>query len=102
MELYTAVTVIMGLSNIIKIIGKIGPLKVMLFIFIAITAIYSNPSGIVQTQQTIPSLKLMKASSNWFFAALSYVGFCMLWLAAFMASWAKKPTARKRQNLEES
>jgi len=28
----------------------------------------------------------MKASSNWFFAAGSYVGFCMLWLAGFMTS----------------
>ena len=31
-------------------------------------------------------MDLLRASSNWFFAALSYVGFCMLWLAGFMAS----------------
>lgn len=99
MAFCTAVTVIMGLSNIIKIIGKIGPLKVMLFIFIAVAAIYSNPSGISQAQQIIPDLKLMKASSNWFFAALSYVGFCMLWLAAFMASMGKQANSQKEAKL---
>jgi len=37
----------------------------------------------------------MKASTNWLYAAGSYVGFCMLWLAAFMSSMGASANSKK-------
>jgi uncharacterized membrane protein YkvI len=88
-------TVVFGLGRIVDVIGKIGPAIVILTIFLGISAIVKNPTGIVEAQQVIPQLTLMKASTNWFYAAGSYVGFCMLWLAAFMSSMGATSISKK-------
>lgn len=80
------VTVILGLNKIIDVIGKIGPVICVMAILLGISAIIMNPSGLSMASQIIPDLDLLKASNNWIFAAASYVGFCMLWLAAFMST----------------
>lgn len=86
MGVLAGLTVIFGLGRLIEIIGKIGPLIVIATILLGVSAIIMNPQGLAAASRTIPELDLLRASSNWFFAALSYVGFCMLWLAGFMAS----------------
>src|SRR5690606_35216067 len=95
MGILAAGTVIFGLGKIVDVIGKIGPVIVVLTIFLGIAAILRNPSGLATANEVIPNLHLLKASSNWFYAALSYVGFCMLWLAAFMASLGVEGKSRK-------
>mgnify|MGYP003587384974 FL=1 len=95
-------TVIFGLGRIVDVIGKIGPGIVVLTIFLGITAILKNPTGLARANEVIPSLNLMKASSNWFYAAVSYVGFCMLWLASFMASLGKDSISKKEAFLGSS
>lgn len=79
-------TVIFGLGKLVDIIGKIGPTIVLLTIFLGIASIIKNPEGLTTASDVIPKLNLTKISPNWFFAAISYVGFCMLWLAGFMTS----------------
>ena len=90
-----AVTVTFGLNRIIDVIGQVGPLIIIISVFIGVASIVDNPSGIQEGHALIPELNLTKASPNWFFAAGSYVGFCMLWLAAFMASMGKMANSRK-------
>ena len=58
--------------------------KVLLTIALGLWGILKHPQGLSNVEATLAPLNLMKASSNWLFAALSYVGFCMLWLAGFM------------------
>lgn len=79
-------TVILGLGKIVDVIGKIGPAIIVLTIILGVSAIIQNPEGLVNANEILPKLKLLKASTNWFYAAASYVGFCMLWLAGFMTS----------------
>lgn len=89
------VTVILGLNKIIDVIGKIGPVICVMAILLGISAILMNPIGLSKANQIIPELNLLKASSNWVYAAASYVGFCMLWLAAFMSSLGAKAVNKK-------
>lgn len=86
MGILAASTVIFGLGKIVDVIGKIGPLIVLMTIILSVSAIIKNPEGLQTVSNIIPQLDLIKASTNWFFAAGSYVGFCMLWLAGFMTS----------------
>lgn len=78
-------TVIFGLDRIVDVLGKIGPAIVVLTITLGFLAIAKNPEGLTTVDSIIPTLTLKTASSNWFLASLSYVGFCMLWLAGFMS-----------------
>lgn len=84
-----------GLSSLVDIIGKIGPVIVVAAIGLGLVGILRNPEGLAAGNALIPTLDLTQASSNWFMAGLSYVGFCMLWLAAFLTALGKTAHSKK-------
>jgi uncharacterized membrane protein YkvI len=89
------ITVWFGLKSLVDVIGKVGPLIVVIAIALGILGIVRTPQGIIDGAAVLPELDLTQASTNWFMAGLSYVGFCMLWLAAFLTALGK--TARSRR-----
>ncbi|MGP9607764.1 YkvI family membrane protein [Glutamicibacter sp. 287] len=89
------ISVWFGLKSLVDVIGKIGPLVVVVAIGLGLLAILRNPAGISEGHQLLPELDLTQASTNWFMAGLSYVGFCMLWLAAFLTALGKTARSRK-------
>ncbi|MEW9676426.1 hypothetical protein ABRT01_09625 [Lentibacillus sp. L22] len=99
LALLAGVTVVFGLNRIVDVIGKIGPTICVLAILLGISAIIMNPSGLSLANQIIPHLDLLQASSNWLFAAGSYVGFCMLWLAAFLSTMGATAVNKKTASL---
>ncbi|MEG0775382.1 hypothetical protein [Clostridium sp.] len=99
MAVLAVATVTFGLNKIVDVIGAIGPVIVVLSILLGLSAIMKNPSGLGTASEIIPSLNLMKASSNWLYAAGSYVGFCMLWLASFMASMGATADGKREATL---
>jgi uncharacterized membrane protein YkvI len=88
-------TVWFGLKNLVDVIGKIGPLIVVIAIALGVLGIVRNPGGIAEGNSLLPGLELTQASTNWFMSGLSYVGFCMLWLAAFLTALGKTAHSRK-------
>ena len=88
-------TVWFGLKNLVDVIGKIGPLIVVIAIALGVLGIVRNPGGIAEGNTLLPGLELTQASTNWFMSGLSYVGFCMLWLAAFLTALGKTARSRK-------
>lgn len=99
MAVLAAVTVVFGLGKIVDVIGKIGPVIVVMSIVLGFSAIFQNIEGLKKASEIIPELNLMKASTNWLYAAGSYVGFCMLWLAAFMSSMGASANSKKEAAL---
>ncbi|GAA3301843.1 YkvI family membrane protein [Glutamicibacter nicotianae] len=84
-----------GLRSLVDIIGKIGPLIVVIAIALGIMGIVRGSDGISAGNALLPGLDVTQASSNWVLSALSYVGFCMLWLAAFLTALGKTARSRK-------
>lgn len=84
-----------GLRSLVDIIGKIGPLIVVIAIALGIVGIVRGSDGISGGNALLQSLDVTQASSNWVLSALSYVGFCMLWLAAFLTALGKTARSRK-------
>lgn len=88
MATVTIITVIFGLKRIVDVIGNIGPVIVVFAIIVGAIAIFMNLDGAKEgpeiTKQLVESKTIKVASTNWLLAAGSYVGFCMLWLAAFL------------------
>lgn len=95
LALAVAISVWFGLKNLVDVIGKIGPLIVVVAVALGVLGILRNPGGIAEGSALLPSLELTQASNSWFMSGLSYVGFCMLWLAAFLTALGK--TARSRR-----
>lgn len=89
------VSVWFGLKSLVDVIGKIGPLIVVIAVALGIVGILQNPGGIAEGHALLPELQVTQASTNWFMSALSYVGFCMLWLAAFLTALGKTAHSRK-------
>lgn len=92
--------VVLGLGKIVDVIGSIGPFIVVIALGVGLAAIISNPSGIHEGVELINSgaldpEKFIRVGSNWFMAGTSYVGFCMLWLAAFLAAMGTKANSKK-------
>ena len=92
-------TVAFGLKNIVKILGKIGPVVVIISIFLGLYAIFTNFGGLAEGHAIVGELQKTKASTNWFFSSLSYIGFCMLWLTAFVAALGKQANSKKEGGL---
>lgn len=89
------VTVSFGLNNIVKILGKMGVVIVIVSIGLGLWAVINNFKELSHANQIVPSLKMMRASTNWFFSAASYTGFCMLWLAAFVSAIGAEANSKK-------
>ncbi len=83
------VTVSMGLKKIVQVIGKIGPFIAVTAFIVSIISIRINWSNLGSAayvlDQVSKSPDFKRASINFVFSAGSYVGFCMIWLAAFLA-----------------
>lgn len=67
--------------------------------FLGIAGILQNPRGLSEVSEVLPTLDILKASPNWLLSAFSYVGFCMMWLAAFLASMGSGANSRKEAGL---
>ena len=99
MAILVMITVCLGLNRLVEVIGVIGPVIVVLSIALGLSAILKRPEGIAEGNALLPTLELKTASTNWLFAAGSYVGFCMLWLATFMAAMGATANSRKEAAL---
>lgn len=88
MAILAIITVIFGLQRIVDVIGNIGPVIIIIAFVVGIIGISMNPEGAktgpVIVKQLIENNQIKVASTSWWLAAGSYVGFCMLWLAAFL------------------
>lgn len=93
------VTLLFGFKRLVEIIGLIGPLLSIFAIVIGITSYAMAPAGLgnyaAELEPLVSDRTIMQASSNWFIACTSYVGFCMMWLAAFMTNLGKSASSRK-------
>lgn len=99
MAVLACITVLFGLNRIVEIIGNIGPVIVVISIALGLITVFNNLDGFAKANELLPKLDLIKASTNWFFAAGSYTGFCMLWLAGFLSAMGATANSRKEAAL---
>lgn len=87
LALCAGLTVIFGLDAIVNIISKIGPALVLLSVIIGLFSLFGSWNEVPVGAELIKSkeVKVMQASTNWLLAGCSYGGFCLMWLAGFMA-----------------
>jgi len=84
MALASMATLLLGLRKIVDIISGIGPIIVILTLFIAVTTLMSNHNNITTNTKIIPGLEIMSITSHWLSSAVMYVGMSILGLACFI------------------
>lgn len=99
MIVLSIVCVLFGLKKFVNIIGTIEPIVIVVSIFLGAYTLINNWDGFLMAEQNLAKVEVLQASNHWFLAALSYVGFCMLWLAAFMAQTGKEAASQKEGKL---
>lgn len=96
LTILVAITVLFGLNSLVDVIGKIGPVIVVVAVGLGVVGIVSADTGLLAGHNLVGDLEVQQASNHWIVSGLSYVGFCMLWLAAFLTALGKTvPTHRE-------
>ena len=97
MMLLAGATVMSGLGKIVDIIGKIGPIIVVISVGLGLFSVINNFDAIATNVSLLGAgeIEVMQAGTSWITSASSYVGFCMLWLAAFLAAMGKDAKSNK-------
>ena len=87
-------TVMLGLNNLVSILGRIGPVMIVMVILMGvITICRSNLAAAAGIIAKIPDMKLLRASPSWVLASISYVGISVVWLASYLTSIGKSASS---------
>lgn len=91
------ISVIFGLNGVMNMIGKIGPIMIVVAVAIAIVSLITTAGNIPGNIEMINSgeIHVMQAGANWFMAGLSYGGFVLLWFASFVTQLAREHTLKE-------
>lgn len=82
-------TAILGMDKLIKIIGVIGPVKIIFVAVLGITSIITligQPTLLSEASKAMPSLGIDSASSNWAWSGALYTFLCIMMSIPFLVS----------------
>ncbi|OUP01535.1 hypothetical protein B5F37_07205 [Drancourtella sp. An210] len=95
----TVITVVGGLNSLVDAIGVVGPIIVVLCIFIGLVTCIRDGADIgaglevIRTGAYVGAAEgetIKNAGANWLISGLSYAGFVLLWFASFTAALGSK------------
>lgn len=84
------VTVMLGLNRLVDIIGKIGPVIIILCLLAGLVGIFGGSLSFAEADKIIPESGAVAAANTWYMSMVSYLGFGMLWFAPFLAAIGKE------------
>lgn len=88
-------TVILGLDGLVSIVSKIGPAIIIFAVIVGIGNIVMNPSGLAKANETMASIKVTKAASNWLISGIIFPAMGCIMLAPFLAQLGKEAGSKK-------
>lgn len=84
-----------GLRNLIGIIGRIGPLIVVIAIGLGTFGVVNGSDGLINGNRVVSDLDILQGSSHWLLAGISYAGVVIMMLAPFVGALGKRITSRR-------
>ncbi len=82
-------TAVLGMDKLIKIIGVIGPVKILFVAILGVAAIVSlfgQPTLLAEASSAIPALGMKSASSNWAWSGALYTFLCLMMSIPFLVN----------------
>ncbi len=95
-------TAILGMEKMIKIIGVIGPVKIIFVVILgsaALLATLKNPALLIEAGKIVPTLGLKSASNNWAWSGALYTFLCLMVSIPFLISCGAAAKGEKEAGL---
>lgn len=80
---------VFGLSKLIDVIGRIGPVLILLCLSVAVLGIIYGDNSIMEGSKMTQELDIMKAAPTWWQAIINNVGFAIMWMIGFYGGMGK-------------
>lgn len=97
MTVLVLITGLLGMRKMVDVIGSLGPCIIVFVMLIAIIALLRGPDGLEAGSQYIQANEMLKPSSNWFWAAIMYFSYCILFQASYLSGLATTNPATTEQ-----
>lgn len=82
-------TAILGMEKLIKIIGVIGPVKILFVVILGVAGIvtlFGQPTLLVEASKAIPALGFETATANWAWSGALYTFLCVMMSIPFLVT----------------
>lgn len=103
MLIVVVIVVAMGLKKLTGVLGSLGPFIAIATLVVGVITMSLNwdnmPHAITHIEQAIADKSIQVASTSWWLAALNYVGFNMIWIAAFLGQQGKMASSKKEAGM---
>ncbi len=83
------VTMLLGLERLLTILAVVGPAIIAVTLLVTLMTLANSGPGLASELAAAPDVSLLRASSNWIFSSLLYVGLTLPGLASFLPMAAK-------------
>ena len=92
-------TVLLGLKNLVNIIGKISPFILIGVMIISIIAIAKNPQGIAEADQMLQTVEVKSNFNNWILSGLMYGAYTVTGVVPYLAGIGGSTATNKKNAL---
>lgn len=86
---FALLTTLLGMEKLIKIIGVLGPIKIIFVIILGISAfitLFGHPTLLSEASNNIAVLNIKSASPNWAWSGALYACLCLIMSIAFLVN----------------
>lgn len=93
MAVVVAITLMFGFHNLVEIIGRIGPLIVVIIGVVALWVLIENFPALADTTENLAKYPPAKASENWFIGTILYSTAILIIAVPFLTSLGREDTS---------
>ena len=90
MAIVVAITLMFGFRNLVEIIGRIGPLIVVIIGIVALWVVIENFSALADVPENMAKYQPAKASENWFIGTILYSTAILIIAVPFLTSLGRE------------
>ena len=89
LALICLISVMLGMDKLIDILGKIGPIMIVIAITISIITITKNYENLKEVPRLLSTIEMTKAVDNWSISSIVYSGLNIIFLTPFLVGAGK-------------
>ena len=88
MAVLSLATVLLGLEKLVDVVGRIGPLIIILVCGVGFASIFTG-SNLGEADTIMGTVTMIKAAPNWWLSGITYASFCAVTILPFLADGTK-------------
>lgn len=93
------ITVLMGLDNLVNIVGHIAPVLLIATMMIGILSIVHNPAGIAEADEVLKTVEVQTTFDNWIVSGIMFDAFTVAGIVPYLASVGKSASSGRKYSL---